>query len=282
MLEADPNLKLIGSGALDRINRQYDPNEKRCWSRGMLEQCASLMDFIAEHFYQGRKADDVPAHVAQMVASVRQKAEGHRKLQAELGMLPDRMMPIAMTEWNYWHRPYVYGELGCVYDLADALGIAAGLHEYFRHSDIMQMAHYAQTVNVIGCIKTTKTEAFFSTTGLPLKLYRHQFGSIPVELTGNHASLGLDIAAAWTKDRSALTVAVVNPSAEAATLAMAVQGAELSDRGTVWTIAGDAPTLYNQPGEQRVQIVEKPLEFRGSIVTPPFSITLLRLPSNPK
>ena len=31
-----------------------------------------------------------------------------------------------------------------------ALGVAAGLHEFYRQSDLIQMAHYAQTVNVIG------------------------------------------------------------------------------------------------------------------------------------
>ena len=281
MLEADPGLELVGSGALDRINRQHDPDEKRTWSRGMLEECASRMDYIAEHFYQGRKPDDVPAHVAQMVDSVRQKAEGHRKLQAELKLLPDRLMPIAMTEWNYWHRPYVYGELGCVYDLADALGVAAGLHEYFRQSDIMQMAHYAQTVNVIGCIKTTKTEAFFATTGLPLMLYRRHFGAIPVPLTGNHEAHSLDVAAAWTADRRALTVAVVNPSSEAKKIALAVEGADLGDQGTIWTIAGDSPTLTNQPGEPRVKIDEQPWTFQGTIAAPPYSITLVRLPNHP-
>ncbi len=278
MWEADPELELVGSGALGHINRRFDPNEQRGWSRGMLEQCASTMDYIGEHFYRGRRADDVPGHVAQMVDAVRQKAEGHRKLQAELGLLPDRMVPIAMTEWNYWHHPYVYGELGCVYDLADALGIAAGLHEYFRHSDIMQMAHYAQTVNVIGCIKTTKTEAFFATTGLPLMLYRRQFGSIPVELTGNHAILGLDVAAAWTDDRAALTVAVVNPLPTPQTVAVAVEGVELAGEGTVWTIAGDDPRLHNEAGEPRVQIAEGTLQFAGSIEAPPYSITLVRLP----
>ncbi len=277
MWEADPELELVGSGALGRINRRFDPNEERGWTRGMLEQCADKMDYIAEHFYRGRRADDVPGHVAQMVEAVREKAEGHRKLQAELGLLPDRMMPIAMTEWNYWHHPYVYGELGCVYDLADALGIAAGLHEYFRHSDIMQMAHYAQTVNVIGCIKTTKTEAFFATTGLPLMLYRREFGSIPVELTGNHAMLGLDVAAAWTDGRAALTVAVVNPMSEPQTVALAVEGAELAGEGTVWTIAGDDPRLYNEVGEPRVQIAEEALKFDGQIDVAPYSITLVKL-----
>src|SRR6185369_14266791 len=101
---------------------------------------------------------------------IRSKAEGHRKLQAELPDLKGRVVPIAMDEWNYWYPKYEYGELGCVYTLRDALGIAAGLHEYFRNSDLIQMAEYAQTVNVIGCVKTTKTTAFFDTTALPLLL----------------------------------------------------------------------------------------------------------------
>ena len=45
------------------------------------------------------------------------------------------------------------------FHLKDALGIAAGLHEYFRQSDMVFMANYAQTVNVIGCIKTSNTAA---------------------------------------------------------------------------------------------------------------------------
>ena len=131
------------------------------------------------HTLGARKAD-VAGHVGLLRDSIREKADGHRKLQEKLGLLPDRMIPIAMDEWNYWHSKYVYGELGCVYDLADALGVAAGLHEYFRNTDIIQMAHYAQTVNVIGCIKTTKTDAFLSTTALPLMLYRQHFGTTPV------------------------------------------------------------------------------------------------------
>ncbi len=37
-----------------------------------------------------------------------------------------------MDEWNFWHRDYAYGELGCSYERSDGLGVAAGLHEYFR------------------------------------------------------------------------------------------------------------------------------------------------------
>ncbi len=118
-----------------------------------------------------------------------------------------------MDEWNYWYGPYVYGELGVQYHLKDALGIARGLHAFFRNSDIYFMANYAQTVNVIGAIKTSRTDATFDTTGLVLALYRAQFGSIPVSVSGSPGKL--DVSAALTDDGKALTVAVVNPQASA-------------------------------------------------------------------
>jgi alpha-N-arabinofuranosidase len=204
MRKADPAISLIGVGDLGRVVKKDDKNEKRGWSRGMLERCAERMEYISEHFYRGRKPWDpekpetLVQHVAMLRDSIRQKAEGHRALQAELPNLKGRRVPIAMDEWNYWHRPYVYGELGCVYDLADGLGVAAGLHEYFRHSDIIHMAHYAQTVNVIGCIKTSRTAAGFATTALPLMLYRRHYGVVPLAVAGEHAPL--DVAAALTRD----------------------------------------------------------------------------------
>ena len=114
----------------------------------------------AEHFYcQSRPG--LTAHVRQVPDRIREKAEGHRRLRQELPMLQGKDIRIAMTEWNYWYGPHVFGELGTRYYMKDALGIAAGLHEYFRQSDMIHSAFYAQTVNVIGCIKTTKTAAEF-------------------------------------------------------------------------------------------------------------------------
>ncbi|HMP84806.1 MAG TPA: alpha-L-arabinofuranosidase C-terminal domain-containing protein, partial [Verrucomicrobiota bacterium] len=189
MWGVDPTLALVAVGDLDTINKDHDPNQvksgKTC-SHIMLEQCADRMTMLSEHFYEGRvpwktnQRTNLLAHVAMLRDAIRHKADGHRKLQASLPNLKGRLVPIAMDEWNYWHRDYVYGELGCVYDWSDGLGIAAGLHEYFRQSDLIQMAHYAQTVNVIGAIKTSKTAAELETTGLVLQLYRQHFGQIPL------------------------------------------------------------------------------------------------------
>ena len=252
MRKVDPNLVLVGSGELG-------DGGARGWSRGMLENCADHMDLLSEHFYVRGTRDDIPHHVSQIVHAIRGKADGHRRLQAELPNLKDRVMPIAMDEWNYWYEPYKYGELGCVYELRDALGIAAGLHEYFRQSDIIHMAHYAQTVNVIGCIKTTKTGAFFDSTALPLLLYRREFGTMPLAVSGNHSDASLDVAAARTEDGSAVTVGVVNSSAEAKTMTLAVEGLKLAPTARVWRITaeGNDPRAFNTVDNQPVAIREE-------------------------
>jgi alpha-N-arabinofuranosidase len=53
-------------------------------------------------------------------------------------------------------------------------------------------------------------------------MYRRHFGTIPVEMTG--APEPLDVAAAWTADRTALTISVVNPTFETQRLTFRVEG----------------------------------------------------------
>lgn len=258
MRKTDPSLVLSAVGDLDKINAANDPEPAKTgitWSKGMLQNCADSMDLISEHFYEGRLPwttegrDDVLTHVTKLKAAIRHKAEGHRALQASLPNLKGRIVPIAMDEWNFWHREYVYGELGCLYDQADALGVAEGLHEYFRQSDIIHLAFYAQTVNVIGAIKTTKTTAEMETTGLVLQLYRGHFGQVPLRLTGDFSPL--DVAAALTKDGHSLTVAVVNPTAVAVEVPLDLGAHRAAGHATRWLIAASDEHAHNTPGRPR-------------------------------
>ena len=125
MHKVDPNLVLVGSGDLGTqgsLRRRQAAGEV-AWSQGMLEHCGDHMDFISEHFYCGRlpwttgRRNPVE-HVALLVR--RNSQEGRRPSRAAAEARPNcrtEFMPIAMDEWNYWHRDYVYGELGCQYNL---------------------------------------------------------------------------------------------------------------------------------------------------------------------
>jgi len=246
------------------------------WSEGLLKDCSDHIDLIAEHFYCQEKPDLI-GHIAQIADNIKRKVEFHQQLRQKLPNLKGKDIRIAMTEWNYWYGQHEFGELGTRYFLKDGLGIAKGLHEYFRHSDIIFLANYAQTVNVIGCIKTSKTAAAFETTGLALKLYRNHFGTIPVAVTGD--TQPLDVSAAWTDDKGALAIAVVNPTKEEQKLTMNLAGAQLTGRGTLWLIANSDPMAYNDPGqEDKVVIEEKPVSgISKTLNLPPLSISLYKL-----
>ena len=263
MREVDPAVKLIAVG-------NAGP-----WSAGMMKTCADFMDLISEHFYCHEKPD-LLAHVAQIPDAIRRKADAHRKYRSELESLKGKDIRIAMDEWNFWYGSHPFGELGTRYFLKDALGIAAGIHEYARQSDIVFMANYAQTVNVIGCIKTSKTAAAFETTGLALKMYRDRFGTIPV---ATEATPLINAQAAWSADKKTLTIGVVNPSLNALEIPLDLKGARLSGAGARYQIAGPDPMACNDPSApSKVVIEEAPVKgLSDKLSVAPCSATIFVL-----
>jgi len=265
MREVDPDIVPIASGNAGE------------WSEGLLKNCADHIDLIAEHFYCQEKRDLVE-HIAQIAENIKRKVKFHKGLRERLDTLKGKDIRIAMTEWNYWYGRHEFGELGTRYFHKDGLGIAKGLHEYFRNSDIIFLANYAQTVNVIGCIKTSKTAASFATTGLVLKLYRNNFGSIPVLVADDTEPL--DISAAWTEDRKALTIGVVNPTNEEQKIMLDLKGAQLVGTGRLGLIANSDPMAYNEPGKKTNVVIEekKISNVSNGLTIPPLSAGVFTLP----
>jgi len=263
MRAEDRSIQLVAVGATGK------------WSEGMMQHCADHMDLVSEHFYVHAKAG-LASHVRQAADQVRGKAEAHRRYRKEFASLKGKDIRIALDEWNYWYGPHVYGELGTRYFLKDALGIAAGLNACARNSDIFFMANYAQTVNVIGCIKTTKTDAAFATTGLALKLYRKHFGAVPVSVV---TEAPLDVAAAWSEDGKTFTISIVNPTMNPLEIPLDVKGVNLTGAGTRRQIAGTDPMAYNEPGKPpRVTIDEAPVNgISDTLSVGPCSVALFAL-----
>lgn len=263
MWQVDPAAQLIGVGAEGE------------WSQTMLRESADKMNLISEHIYC-RELDTVSAHIDQIANSIKKVADAHRIYRSEIEGVAEKDIRIAMDEWNYWYGDYIYGELGVRYHHKDALGIAKGLHEFFRNSDLFFMANYAQTVNVIGCIKTTTTSAGFATTALPLILYRKHFESLPVRV--DNKIPGLDVAAAVSDDKKVLTVSVVNSADHAAVFELDIPGISLPKTAGRWTIQHDSPEAYNVPGKDpEVTIVESDYTMKKQrIEVPAYAIILLK------
>ena len=214
MRAVDPKIEPVAVGAVGD------------WSRTMLGSAASHMAYISEHLYW-QDRPDVPAHVAQAVDGIRKVAEAHRAYRRDVATLKGKDVRIALDEWNYWYGPNEYGELGTRYFLQDGLGIAAGLHELFRE----------QRPLLHGELRPDRQRDRRDQD------HGHRGGdggdwprARPLPAALRHASRSrwraspapLDVAAAWTADRSTLTVAVVNPSAETRRLKLDVAGAALA------------------------------------------------------
>jgi len=265
MRQADPGIQIIASGHLGD------------WTQEMLANCADEMNLISEHFYVNQVLPDVAAHAQQVPDGIQRIADAHRQYRRDIPALEGKDIGVAVDEWNYY-GPHLPGGLGMPYLFQDALGIAAGLHEYFRNSDLIRMANYAQAAGPLGCVKTTKTRAELDATAFPLMLYRAHFGSIPVHLENPAAPV--DISAALTSDKKALTVGVINPKEEAFSFKFNLKNARMTGLGRTWMIAGTSPLAFNQPGEKReVDIREYPeANLSGTVTVPAYSITLFRIP----
>jgi alpha-N-arabinofuranosidase len=248
------------------------------WDEMMLNNCSDNMDYISEHIYrQDWHGGGLMTHTKQLADDIRYIADAHRKYRNELPALKGKNIRIAMDEWNYWYGPHIFGELGTRYFWRDGMGIAAGLHEFFRNSDIYYMANYAQTVNVIGCIKTTGTTSAFETTGLVLKMYRQYFGEIPVAVSGEPEPL--DISAALSKDKSKLTVAVMNPSDQTYNLPFKIKGCKIGSKILMHLIHSDDDMVYNEPGkEPKIKIEDSTISEIGNKLTIlPKSVSIYKL-----
>jgi alpha-N-arabinofuranosidase len=270
MKAMDPSIEVVAVGAVGR------------WSETMLAEASNHMDLMSEHFYVGHRPG-LLSHVEQMPAEIRRIAEAHRKYRATIPSLKAKTVPVALDEWNYWYGPHVYGELGTQYYLEDALGVAAGLNEFARQSDIYAMANYAQTVNVIGAVKTSKTAAVLDTTGVILALYRREFGTIPVAVGG--APEPLDVMACWKDEaKSVLTLSIINPTKRPVTLRFDAGKLKLPKEARLFLVDGADPRACNVPGEAP-QVVVKESEaapFGKKITVPPISVSLYHIGVGPQ
>jgi alpha-L-arabinofuranosidase len=267
MRSADPSIKLISVGDVGD------------WDKMVLSNCADRMDYISEHFYrQDWHGGGLMTHVNQIPDAIREKAVAHREYRKTIEALKGRDIRICLDEWNYWYGPHIYGELGTRYFFRDAMGIAAGLNEYSKNSDIIYMANYAQTVNVIGCIKTNTTHSVFDATGQVLKLYRSKFGFIPVEIGGDYRPL--NIGATLTAGSDTLTLSIVNPTHEAVEFPLSVSGSKLSNEAEIWSVTAPDEMSTNEPGrDPSVEISGPwPLKLGSKLKVGPASITIFRIP----
>jgi len=267
MKDVDPAIQVVAVGRTG------------IWGKTMLLRCTEHMDFISDNFYR-KGSEDLFNHANSIAAVVRYITDTYREYQVNLPSLKDKKIFLILDEWGYWKENRRYGEIGTQYFLEDAPGIALGLHGIFRNSDLIPIAHYAQAVNALGAIKTSKTGAIFDVPGLVLKLYREHMGTLPIRVEGIDAPL--DVFASLSGDKRFLTVGIVNPTEYRQKLKIDIHPFSIYDKMESYVISGKGRKDFNEPGKEPVILIQKQVvdSLPDIYEIPSISITLFKYTLN--
>lgn len=209
---------------------------------------------------------------------IRLKYEEYLEYEKIFPQLVAHPKPLNIDEWAYMGGKYpVYPAFAWMFQ------------EIFRHSDIFQMAAYTFATSLLAHEGGTNS---LNNNARVFKIYRNHFGTIPVAVTGNSPQLKptdppggeqptvnagsgtfpLDVVAAWTGDRRALTVAVLNPTDTEQSLKLNLTGANLTGQGMLWRLASTEDNGQN-PG-----ISSSPIDsIPDSLTLPRFSVSIYEL-----
>ncbi len=285
MRAVDPNIKIVAVG---------QPGK---WNDVVVPRCAEHMDLLSGHHYtqRGMRVPFSPEdarkyersfleYSGNVAAGVRRIVDDLRARQDGGSAAVDRIR-LSVDEWGIvreW-KPEPDGPGVGIYEvyypLGDAVAIGRALHELIRSADIVEIAQWAQTVNIIGAIKTSRTHASMGPVGHLLALYRARVGGrlLPIDMQGDAP---IDAVAASDPESAVLCVGLINYSPnEEVSVQLKIAG---SDRpvASAWRIHGPHLGAVNVPGEPEsvttTQLAD-PVLLNKPVVLPPHSITVLQV-----
>jgi len=280
-----PDIRIIGVGAPGR------------WNDVMLPATAAHLDLLSGHHYTQRRfraplsPDDARQYEANFATYSASVLEGVRRIVTDFrqragpGSAAGDRVRLAIDEWGIvrdWNpapdSPGV-GSFEHYYPLGDALAAARALHELIRSADVVAMANWAQTVNVIGAIKTSRNFAMLDSVGYVLALYRAQVGGklLPVKLS---AEVPVDAVAALDSKTGRVAVGLINySSSQKVTVSLVASAGTLAPQARGWRINGPSLDAINIP-EHRPLISTETLptvDLGQPVRLPAHSITVVSI-----
>lgn len=291
----DPTIQLVSCGK----------NGWNDWDRVVLEGLARYIDFHSIHIYTGSSdyySNVLAPHQAERAIDICQALIERVRYTQRV----EHPISIAYDEWNVWFRTQndTHPGLEEIYTLADALAVATYLNGFIRHCRSVGIANYAQLVNVIAPIFTSKQGLFLQTIYYPLYLYREYMLEVALDVYADSEPLpfnaktessiwphrvadrgpfqALDVTATCDTAGRDLVLACVNRNKEQpiATTIQLVNTAVQADINVSEVNAPDvnAVNSFEQPGAVAIQ--EYTLDNGGQSFTytfPAHSLTVLRL-----
>jgi alpha-N-arabinofuranosidase len=306
MRKVDPSIYIIapggfademttGQGIFIEGQPQVEFGSDRDWAYGMFEHAWGKFDALATHAYppENKKFDIKTGKLFDvqrpLVEWARQPAnrvltmvECWEEYKKRFPALKDGKVKVFFDEYAYSFRQ----------TLKTCLAMGMCLHEFFRHSDFIDMAGYTMAT---GWMDFDRTRSVISATGRLYQMYNQHFGTIPVAVTGNSPvpapeypaggdqprvnagspTYPLDLSAALTADRKALIVAVVNATEEAHPLQLSLEGFKVRRTGRSWKLTAASLEAQNQVGKPpEVVIAESTFSTSTPLKIAPISVAL--------
>lgn len=306
MRKVDPSIYIIapggfademttGQGIFIEGQPQVEFGSERDWAHGMLKNSWGKFDALATHAYppENKKFDIKTGKLFDverpLVEWARQPAnrvltmvECWEEYKRRFPALNEGKVKVYFDEYAYSFRQ----------TLKTCLAMGMCLHEFFRHSDFIDMAGYTMAT---GWMDTDRTRSVISATGRLYQMYNQHFGTIPVSVTGTSpvpapeypaggdqprvnagsATYPLDVSASLSADRKALIVAVVNATEQAQTLNLSLDGFKARKVGRNWKLTGPGLDAQNRVGQApQVAIAEGSFTTTSTLNIAPISVEL--------
>jgi|WetSurMetagenome_2_1015567.scaffolds.fasta_scaffold46620_2 alpha-L-arabinofuranosidase len=186
----DPSIKLTLVGNPDDLE----------WSRKVVAEMNPVCDFLSIHFYS-MPSDSKYTSLLENVENFNKNLDSMRVILKDIPAkvkafpqwyrFPPRQEPvkIAVDEWGIWDMQSGKGtgtyNLEYSYNWSHALAVARFLNIFQRNADIIGLATWAQTVNVLAPIMTNQHGSYLQTVYTPLQGYRRFTRSNNLPVTVN-------------------------------------------------------------------------------------------------
>ena len=286
----DPGIKLIAAGGGE------------AWNAQVIRELHPAVDYISAHLYPKsepgkplsiiRSADDCEATILAGKRQVRALAPEKVSGFSEWYRFPPRQEPmmIALDEIGIW-EPGGQGAYGMenTYNWGHALATATLYNIMIRHADIVGMATWAQTVNVLAPIMTSEEASIRQTIYHAMAFMRHHCGdrslsvqctSPAIGLAGAEAQSCLDASATLHSDDGTLSLIVVNRHPDR-TVRAGLPTLRRYSRMAVHELSAPEWSSHNTLDRPGIDVVVERTHPAGAIpksyAFPPRSITALTL-----
>jgi alpha-N-arabinofuranosidase len=180
----DPSIKVLALGG-------GHPEDMLDWTNAVMSEAGEHIDYVTQHRYwefNSETGEDnydkivsvgfVEEHLIAAVAGIIDMVAYRRGLKSK--------PRIAYTEWNcadLGHRAMSpnWRPTTSQYRLVDALGCAAFINAMQRQCNVVGLANFAQTLNVVGMLVVTPDAVLKETVFWALAMQRHHSGNVAID-----------------------------------------------------------------------------------------------------